>query len=271
MKYININSNRGIVNLFADYVLKSIITNDKIDATIQITDCGKFFIVNGLTNSNNIIDINQVKLSFIEEYKELLSEFGYSQMNVIDTITYGVDLKQKDEYWFTYYNSTRPTYKQRTIDLTKKITKVKYHSISNEPSLELDYGEELTDLPTQFTYSPLNISSEFPYGYSFRMGRGLYYYGEYISYQLFNKILSNKIDIKVSLKKNERDDYDIKIVSDSHYHNSVIESMVLDNFNFDLNHFKTTISDYDFLNDILNPLEPKPWMIHDKKKGLVIF
>lgn len=271
MKYININSNRGVVNLFADYVLKSIVVNDKIDATIQITDCGKFFIINGLTNSKNIVDMNQIKLSFIEEHKELLDNLGYSQINVIDTITYGVDLKQKDEYWFTYYNSNRPIYNQRTIDLSNKITKVNYLSISNDNSVELEYGEESTDITPYFTYSPLNITSEFPHGYSFKMGRGLFYYGEYITYQLFNKVLTDKIDFKLSLKKNDRDDFDIKINCESFYHSLTIESMVLDNFNFDLNHFKSMISEYNFMDDILNPVEPKPWMIHDKKKGLVIF
>lgn len=271
MKYINVNSHRGIVNLFADYVLKSIVINDKIDATIEVTDCGKFFIVNGLTNAEKVVDINEVKMVFIEENKDLLKSFGYEHINVIDTITYGVELTRKEEYWFTYYNSTRPIYYDGVMKLLPSIEDIKYMSVSDDLFIELDYEESKTDNLGYFTYSPLNISSEFPYGYSFNMGRGLLYYGEYITNQLFGKFLTDKFEFKLSLRKNDEDDFDIELLSNCLYSEKDLVSMILDNFNFDLNHFKTMLKDYNYMDDLLKPMEVKPWMVKDKKKGLIIF
>jgi hypothetical protein len=47
--------------------------------------------------------------------------------------------------------------------------------------------------------------------------------------------------------------------------------MVLDNFDFNLPSLQNKISGYDILKDILEPTGEKPWLIKDKKKGLVIF
>lgn len=271
MKYINVNSHRGIVNLFAEYVLDSITKKDNVDATIEVTDCGKFFLVNGLTNSNEINDINEIKMIFIEENKELLKLFGYEHINVIDTITYGVELNVKKEFWFKYYNSKRPIYHSNVINNVDKLKNVKYMSITNEEIIELDYSEEMTDNLNRYTYSPLNVTSEFPYGYSFNMGRGLHYYGEYISNQLFDNFLKNDVSFRISLNKNKNDDFNIKLLTNSIYKSSDLESMILDNFNFDLKYFKSTLKDYNFMDDLLKPFEVKPWMVKDKKKGLIIF
>lgn len=271
MKYININSHRGIINLFAEYVLDSIVTTNDIDATIEVTDCGKFFLVNGLTNAKEVKDINEIKMVFIEENKELLKTFGYDNINVIDTITYGVELNQKKEYWFTYYNSKRPIYSKEVTKLVNQLKNTKYMSISNENYIELDYEEELTDKLECYVYSPLNITSEFPYGYSFNMGRGLYYYGEYITNQLFPNFLKDKVEFRLSLVKNESNDFNIKIISNSIYKNEDISSMILDNFNFDLKYLESTLKDYNYMEDLINPFEVKPWMVKDIKKGLVIF
>jgi len=112
MKYINQNSNRGIVNKFADFIVKEITKESDKDAIIEVTDCGKFFIINGMTNSDKILDLSSVKQNFIDDNKSLLFEFGYEALNVVDLIMYNVELVKKDEYWFTFYNSTRPIYPQ---------------------------------------------------------------------------------------------------------------------------------------------------------------
>ena len=57
MKYINENSNRGLVNLFSDYIVNQINKDKQYDTVIEITDCGKFFVVNGMTNSDKILDM----------------------------------------------------------------------------------------------------------------------------------------------------------------------------------------------------------------------
>ena len=96
MKYINENSNRGLVNLFSDYIVNQINKDKQYDVVIEITDCGKFFIVNGLTNSNKILDMTKLKSSFLEEYKELLSQglVAPTNMEIYTVNVDGSDLKQ---------------------------------------------------------------------------------------------------------------------------------------------------------------------------------
>ena len=274
MKYINEKSNRGIVNLFSDYLLKELTKENNIDAVIEVTDCGKFFIVNGLTNSNKILDMTKLKSSFLEEYKELLSEFGYTQINIIDVITYGQELVKKSEYTYNFYDSVRPIYSQSIIDYVSNDTQgLKYHSISdtNGLTLELDYSEENTKDLTTFNYSPLNITSEFPHGYSLDMGRLEFYYSEYIANHLFCHSITDKIQFKYSNIKNNDDDYMININTTSVHNNESIVSMVLDVFDFDMLKFKSTIKSYDIIGDLTKPFDKKPWLIKDRIKDLVIF
>jgi hypothetical protein len=54
MKYINLNSKKGLVNLFADYIVKEF--ND--NTMIQVSDCGAFFLVKGKTDKREYVDLN---------------------------------------------------------------------------------------------------------------------------------------------------------------------------------------------------------------------
>ena len=274
MKYINEKSNRGIVNLFSDYLLTELTKENNIDAVIEVTDCGKFFIVNGLTNSNKILEMTKLKSSFLEEYKELLSEFGYTQINIIDVITYGQELVKKSEYTYNFYDSVRPIYPQSIIDyVTNEQQVLKYHSIldGNGLNLELDYSEDNTKNLTSFNYSPLNITSEFPHGYSLGMGRLEFYYSEYIANHLFCHSITNKIQFKYSNIKDNDDDYMININTTSVHNNKSIISMVLDVFDFDMLKFKSIIKSYDIIEDLTKPFDKKPWLIRDRIKDLIIF
>ena len=102
MKYVNENSNKGIVNLFADFLVKEINKTNQYDVVIEVTDCGKFFIVNGLTNSDKILDMVIVKEEFYNEYQPLMEEFGYKILNIIDVIIYDTELSKKTEYIFDF-------------------------------------------------------------------------------------------------------------------------------------------------------------------------
>lgn len=271
MDYINLNSHRGIVNLLADYILKEITTGPEIESSIQVTNCGKFFLVNGLTNSETILDLGKIKMDFITEYKSLLSKFGYETINIVDTITYELDLKKKSEHSFTFYNTQRPIYDKTIFEFLDKDTDLNYQSMSNSGFIELDYSEDGTENLIDFNYSPLNISSDFPHGHSWGMGRGVLYYCEYLTNQIFNVTNTNKITFKYSEEKDEVDDLKIRIISNSIYPEKTIKSMVLDNFDFNLNVLRDTIKGYDVIKDITEPMGEKPWLIKDKKKGLIIF
>ena len=67
MRYINPNSRRGIVNKLADYILNQI---DKSQTTrLQVTDFKTFYVVNGNTNSDKVLDLSIIKESFYNENK----------------------------------------------------------------------------------------------------------------------------------------------------------------------------------------------------------
>jgi hypothetical protein len=272
MKYINENSNRGIVNLFADFLIKEINKTTNYDSVIEVTDCGKFFVVNGMTTSDKILDIIKVRDSFVETYKSLMTKFGYETVNIIDLIMYNRDLTKKTDYTFDFYNSERPIYHNDVIVNLLENPQPKFNSISYTTKLEyeLDYSEDDTSNLDYFTYAPLNISSEFPHGYSLSMGRQELYYSEYISNQLFNITLTDKITFKYSSVKVDEDNQ-IDINSNSIYPKKDIVSMVLDVFDFDMLVFNDRIKDYDIMEDITHPFNNKPWLVKDRLKDLKLF
>jgi hypothetical protein len=272
MKFINENSNRGLVNLFSDYIVNQINKDKQYDVVIEVTDCGKFFVVNGMTNSDKILDMITVKESFLETYKSLLTNFGYENVNVIDLIMYGKELSKKDNHTFDFYNSSRPIYHYKLINSIIESPQPKFNSISytNRLEYELDYSEDDTTNLEFYTYSPLNISSEFPHGYSLSMGRQELYYSEYISNQLFDVILTDRLTFKYSSVKQD-DDNQINIHSLSLFPRKDIISMVLDVFDFDLLKFNDTIKSYDITEDITKPFDKKPWLLRDKIKDLILF
>ena len=272
MKYFNEKSNKGIVNLFADFLVKEINKTNQYDVVIEVTDCGKFLVVNGMTSSSKILDMVQVKDNFVSEYETLLTDFGYSHINIIDLIMYEQELVKKFYYMFDFYNSSRPIYHQSIIDAINDPTQPKYNTISytNRIEYELDYSEDNTSNLSFYTYSPLNISSEFPHGYSLSMGRQELYYSEYICNQLFNVILTNKVTFKYSSIKVDEDNQ-IDVESNSIYPKKDITSMVLDVFDFDMLVFNDKIKGYDIVEDITNPFGDKPWLVKDKLKDLILF
>jgi hypothetical protein len=268
MNFIKLKSNRGLVNLFTDFILLEIIENEKYDAIIEVTDFGRFFVVNGITSRKEILNLSDITLKFKNEYNNLLSELNYEEINIIDLIIYDNELIKKEEFWFTFYDTERPCYSQKIIE--QSITNLNYQKISNS-SVELDFSENGTDDLDFFTYSPLNISSEFPHGYSFNMGRGYYYYSEYICNHLFKTLICDEIKFKCSTVKNLNDDYNINIITDSIYNKEKMESLVLDVFDFNLNKFKNKLVGYNYIKDVTEPLGEKPWLVKDEIKNIIIF
>lgn len=267
MNYINFKSYRGLVNLFADYIVKQINNNGQYDTTIDVTYCGKFFVVNGFTNREELIDMSQIKVKFMTEYTDYLNELDIDNMNIIDLISYGIELAKKDEMWFKFYPSTRIIYPQEVVEFDLEIP---FYSISPDIVIELDYSYSgLSNY--QFVYSPLNVTSSFPHGYSLTMGRDILYYSEYICSHLDHNLRTGNIDFKFSLRQNEDEDYDISIMTESLYKDSDIKSLILDVFDFNMTKFRTSIKNYDITEDLTKPFEVKPWVTKDKLSDIFIF
>jgi uncharacterized protein (DUF1786 family) len=72
---------------------------------------------------------------------------------------------------------------------------------------------------------------------------------------------------------NEEEDEDlkIKIVSDSKIDKKSIKSLILDVFDFDMESFRERLSDYNLIDDILNPNRDKPYLKQDLLEHIILF
>ena len=262
MKLIKYNSKKGIVNLFSDYILQKI--DRSLNSIIQITDLNNFFIINGITESQVLLDISKIKDEFISEYSGLLKDSGYSEnINTMDLIQYGKSFIEGDNrnLWTTFYNSTRPIYHTEVMMSNLSNKEIQSIDYSNGLVYEIDYTQSI--LPSKFTIAPIQMTSEFPHGYSLSMGRTLFYYSEYIANQILTPSMANQMDILLTNKfTNGEQVIDFKF--DSLISEEKIKSMVLDIFDFDFEGFNKKLESYDFCDDIKKPTESKPWLVMDK-------
>ena len=155
MRLINKNSRRGIVNLFADFIVSKI--DPKERSIIQITDCDVFMVVNGQTTSETELNIDELKNEFNETYKDILKSLGLEHFNVINLIKYGVEIFPIEK---------------GLVNTNKKV-----------------FVEE------DESFDEISINSEFPYGYSLRTGRSMAYYSHYILNQISSTIGSDNMYI----------------------------------------------------------------------------
>lgn len=231
MRKINKNSRRGIVNLFADFILTRI--DKKENTIIQVTDCDSFMVIHGLTTSKDILDIDSIKSDFIDKFGDILNNLDMKQINTIDIIRYDQDVNNIEKGW---------------INVNKSV-----------------FVEE----PEQI--HELSISSEFPYGYSLNCGRLMTYYSHYIFNHLYNTMDVNTLDFYFTKEMNEDEDFKIKIVANSKYNLEGVKSLILDVFSFDLEEFGERIKDYDLSQDLLSPEEEKPYLKQDMLEHIIFF
>jgi hypothetical protein len=232
MRLINKNSKRGIVNLFADFILSKINKTEK--SIIQVTDCGAFMVVNGLTTSNEYLDINEIKNEFKESFGDTLKELEMSDINTIDVVRYNQDINTIHKGWVM----------------------VKKDIFVEEPEPDI---------------SEISISSEFPYGYSLDCGRLNTYYSHYIMNHMFNLLGVNEVSFYFTTEEDNNEDLKIKIISDSKIDKKSIKSLILDVFDFNMDSFRERLSDYNLIDDVLNPDGEKPYLKQDLLEHIILF
>ena len=232
MRLINKNSRRGIVNLFADFILSKIKKTEK--SIIQVTECGAFMIVNGLTTSNEYLNINDIKNEFKESFGDVLKELEMLDLNTIDVIRYSQDITTIHKGW---------------VIVNKDV-------FVEEPEPDI---------------SEISISSEFPYGYSLDCGRINTYYSHYIMNHMYNLLGVDEVSFYFTNEEDNDEDLKIKIVSDSKINKKSIKSLILDVFDFDMDSFRERLSDYNLIDDILNPNEDKPYLKQDLLEHIILF
>ena len=230
MRKINKNSRRGIVNLFADFILSRI--DKKENSIIQVTDCKSFMVVNGITTSDKQLDLEKIKSEFTGWFDGELKDVGIDNFNTFDLIRYKQDVDLINEGW---------------VNVNKDV-----------------FIEEM-DL-----VNPLSMSSEFPYGYSLNCGRSMVYYSHYIFNHMYSLLGVNSLDFFFTKNEDEDEDLKIKIVSNSKINNEKIKSLVLDVFSFDLEEFNSRLDKYDLLQDILSSDREKPYLKQDMLEHVVL-
>ena len=154
MRKINKNSRRGVVNLFADFILTRI--DKKENSIIQVTDCESFMVVHGLTTSKDVLDLEKIKSDFTEWFSDILSDVGIERLNTIDIIKYDQEVNNIEKGW---------------VNVSKEV-------FVEEPESIFE----------------LSVSSEFPYGYSLNCGRLMTYYSHYIFNHMYSLIGVNNLN-----------------------------------------------------------------------------
>jgi len=274
MKFIYPNYRTGLVNKFADHIMLEIDKDNHPLTIIKVTHFTPFFVIEGSTSSKNVLDLEKVKDSFYEKNKSTLEGLGINKINTIDLIRYDVGMTDEGpiERFYDFYYSYRPMFNDKVLNYIYNHRK-EWEYIDYTDKLVIGTCEMLG--PPNIEYFKIvdgSRSSEFPYGYSLKMGRSSLYYSEYICNQLFPSVKANKIFFKFSNVKNDDNDYKIDIISDSPYQHEKIVSMVLDVFDFNLNKFeKKYLSNYDLSTDIdTQNSNDKPWLVKDKLDELFI-
>ena len=257
MKLINLKSRKGLVNLFADFIVQKFDRNS--NTIIQVTDLKHFMIVNGFTDSKIVLDMTQIKDEFISENQDLLEYLGYeNNINLMDTIKYNETKRPPSNIWTNLYYSERPLYPQENLEFI--FMSNEEYSYDHDLNLPLEVEHDMSSSVGNFM-SPIQPTSFFPHGYSLNMGRSLMYYSEYIATNIFNMIYCNKLKLMLTTEKDSEGDFKIKVEADSFFFdNEKIKSLILDLFSFDFDLFNNSLKDYDFCDDIKKPRDKKPWL-----------
>ncbi len=231
MRLINKNSKRGIVNLFADFILSKIDNNE--NSIIQVSDVGSFYVVNGMTTSETFLDINIIRDEFTEKFQDILTELEIKSLNVIDIIKYNQIINNIEKGW-----------------------------VRSNKSVFVKDPEPISEI---------SINSEFPYGHSLNCGRLMVYYTHYMFNQVYSTIMTDEVHFFFTKELNDDEDFNIKIVPKSGLDKTIIKSLILDLFNFDLKDFETKVRGYDLIQDILDPTGEKPYLIQDRLEDVIVF
>lgn len=272
MKYINPHSKSGLVNKFADYILKYI--DEKYISMFEVIYLGGFFVVKGFTESEKVLNTLEIRNSFVEKYQHLLSCHGLETMNIIDVIQYGY-LFNTNSIDIKFYKSDNINYNQKVLDYLKTNSllfdeEFIDYNVSIVKTVS-SFGKEIKS-DESYIFSLMSIKSEFPYGYSLNAGRLELFYSQYIMYQVLPLINDNELIFRFTTTKDNEDDLEIRVITESNLTESKIKSLILDLFDFNLSKFKNNfLKDFDLEYEVENQLTKRTWFVKDKSSDLILF
>ena len=259
-------SGKNLCNIFADLVVKKI-NEVTPDAKTQITviNVRNFFIVKGVTTSDSVINLSDILSGIYEKYdSELLNK-----VRVIDTILYNKEFdlnlninfseNKKNKSLISNLYKTCNDLQNEGFYITVKLNNgILFYDFEHEKDFDPSYIKEKFPTYTciKDDFSQDIYTSEEIYGLS---NNGIKYYHfliRKISYNLLSRDFSKITDISISseLKLNDVDaeNINLKLNNKSITDNSVLESLILDNFNFDISKLEKEVdfNDFDVLKSI---------------------
>jgi len=208
-----------ICNLLADFIVIKI--GKEFNSKIQITDCVNFYVINGKTNSETILNMTVITDEFNEKFKEFLD--GVKIIRTIDIIEYNQELIPPTKLNYTFYNTENNIY----------------------PNKDYEYN----------TLEGFITNSNFPYGYSHNMGRNLFYNLKNIAYNVTKLGYIKCVDIKYNSESLDDEIISINCPHTPHL-NETIKSAILDVFNLK-SPIEYNFSEIDTFEETLNYKEDK--------------
>ena len=225
MNLKKIGGKKFLVNLLSDFILSKIPPEEK--SIIKVIDCENFYVLKGKTSSKEVLFIPNIISEFKEKYSEYIE--NKSITHTIDLIEYDSELNETLEIEHTFHNNT---------------PNCSYH------------WKEVEGFEGYIEIDEIVYVSEFPYGYSLKQGRDLYYYMKYIFYNIPSNYPVTSLTLTLSKEKNEDGDQGL-IVFDEFFksEDERLKSAILDVFDFNFDRLSEKMKKVDWSIELTNPLE----------------
>ena len=225
MRRYKTNSRQGLCNLFAEYVSEEISQNGKYETMISVSDCDTLILIKGYTKREDIVDVKDIVNKFISKYWAEFTFTDLQKVSTLDMITFGEEKKFKEKRLRFHF--------ERDIQFPK-------------------FDMNVVNTPI--------VSSEFPYGFSKNYLKNLYFYLEYIIYNVQDHFgytfieLTVEEDIRGGVKISD-------ILSNSVYPSTVLKSIIYDNFEMNVSEINELIKEQDLVKELSYSIHNSPWFI----------
>lgn len=247
MDIVSKSSRFFLVNLFSDFILNKIPKQE--NTIIEVVDCDNFYVIKGKTTYTDILDLNKIKDEFLEKFPELKNE--KKLLNTIDVIDYGLKIPNVKKIRKFFYNSDNCSFHQTQLEFFEKDSTKNY----------------TFDCSTTEKSEELVIKSVFPFGYSMRMGRLLYYLAKHLVYNIPTNFPFEKIIVIIP-----ENDFENELKFEDEYGNELkgLKSLFLDCFDFNLVQFENEIKKLDLSQELTNPTQEFE-ILKSKIKDIILF
>jgi len=271
MNLVNPKSIDGYVNHFADYILSY--TNN-IHIVIKVTfHFPNIMVVSGSDHTKTIYNFNKIHKDFLTQFPMYEEIIGTKDITIVDLLHDQYNHKGFiNTFWMTLHNTPRPLFNSYQLSEFVLMENDDPHSIINEDSITIQTPYVLKNNDKLYSRKIKEVNymvvSSYPFGYSKDL-RGIMYTSEFIAYNLFRVLKTDKLEIYNHSMSPLFLDEDIRIVCNHKYSEKKLVSLVLDTLSdYDL---ESVVEDYDISKDFFEPIADKPWIESWKVGDMVMF